>query len=70
MGQPRREAHVKRRQGLVLIGIACFIVGLTAALILFDPNDDVEDTRETRVIDGITCIYNVTDDIVEACVDP
>lgn len=51
-----------------LILIAAVLVGAFAAFVLFAAlGGNREDEREIRHVGGLTCVYNITDDVMEAC---
>lgn len=51
---------------LVLLGIAFFVIG-GVVVYLITAGGPHEDEREVRNVGGLTCVYNVTDDVMEAC---
>lgn len=52
---------------LLWLGVLFFIAGGVIVYLVTDDPGPKEDEREVRQIGGLECVYNVTDDVVEAC---
>lgn len=59
----RQDVHTKF---LVLLGIIFFVIGGVIVYFITSSGPH-EDTREIRNVGGLTCVYNVDTDEMEAC---